>query len=373
MTDPGPRVPADPNPPEAPPVHPVPIRESPPNAEIHPGALLSAVTPNEAWFVRCNFDVPGLDARTHRIEVGGAVRRPVVFGMEALLGMEHRSLEVTTECAGNGRLGMQPPVDGEPWNDHAVSTAVWRGVPLRSLLEAAGVEDGAVEVRFDGADAGEKADAEGRIAYQRSLPLLKALDPDTLVALEMNDRPLPPEHGAPVRLLVPGWYGMASVKWLRRIEVLTEPFTGYFQRDRYVYDTADGSPPTPVTTMKVRSLVHTPRTGAVVPPGRLDVQGWAWSGDGAITRVEVALDGGDSWREATIEPRPDAPHAWVAWSCTVDVETPGRHFLRSRAVDAAGHRQPDRPPWNRLGYGQNAVRMVVFQVGDAGAGARQVP
>jgi len=363
MTDPGPRVPPELTPPEATPARTVPIRDSPPNAEIHPGALPRAVTPSEAYFVRCNFDVPGLDARTHRIEVGGAVRRPVVFGMDALLGMEHRSLEVTTECAGNGRLGMQPPVDGEPWNDHAVSTAIWKGVPLRVLLEAAGVENRAVEVRFDGADAGEKADAEGRIAYQRSLPLVKALDPDTLVALEMNGRPLPPEHGAPVRLLVPGWYGMASVKWLRRIEVLTEPFTGYFQRDRYVYDAADGSPPTPVTTMRVRSLVHTPQAGAVVPPGRLEVRGWAWSGDGEIMRVEVALDGGDSWSEATIEPRPDAPYAWVAWSCIAEVKTPGRHFLRCRAVDSAGHRQPDRPPWNRLGYGQNAVRVVVFQVG----------
>ncbi|CAN5796031.1 hypothetical protein BH23GEM11_BH23GEM11_19060 [soil metagenome] len=324
--------------------------------------LPRSVTPNEGYFVRCNFDVPPLDAHEHRIEVGGAVRRSAVFGTTALAAMEHRSLEVTTECAGNGRMGMQPPVDGEPWNDHAVSTAVWKGVPLRVLLEAAGVEDGAVEVRFDGADGGQKAGAEGRIGYQRSLPLMKALDPDTLVALEMNGRPLPPEHGAPVRLVVPGWYGMASVKWLRRIEVLTGPFTGFFQRDRYVYDPGDGSIPVPVTTMRVRSLVHTPRSGAEVPLGPLEVRGWAWSGDGAITRVEVALNGGSSWSEATIEPRPDAPYAWVAWTCRVEVETPGRHFLRCRAVDSAGHHQPDSPPWNRLGYGQNAVGMVVFQV-----------
>jgi DMSO/TMAO reductase YedYZ molybdopterin-dependent catalytic subunit len=362
MKSPTPRDPPGTTPTQAEPLLPVPIRESPPNAELHPEALPQAVTPNEAWFVRCNFPVPGLDPLQHRIEVGGAVQRPVAFGMTALHDMPQRSLEVTTECAGNGRMGMHPPVVGEPWCDLAVSTAVWKGVPLHHLLEHAGVGEGAVEVRFDGADGGEKEGVEGHLTYQRSLPLARALHPDTLVALEMNGRPIPPEHGAPVRLIVPGWYGMASVKWLKRIHVLTEPFVGFFQRDRYVYDGGEGAETRPVTAMRVRSLIHTPQPGACLPRGPLEVRGWAWSGEGALARVEVALDGDGPWKEAVLEPDPLRPHAWVAWRCTFELEATGRHFLRSRARDVAGNHQPDRPPWNRLGYGQNGVRSVIFRV-----------
>jgi DMSO/TMAO reductase YedYZ molybdopterin-dependent catalytic subunit len=342
---------------------PVPIREVPRNAELHPEELRRAVTPSEAFFVRSNFPVPRLDPRTHAIRVGGAVEHPFAITVGELAAMEQRTLEVTTECAGNGRIGMHPPPTGEPWGALAVSTAVWTGVPLVHLLDRAGIGPGAVEVRFDGADGGEKAEAGARIDFARSLPLEKALDPDTLVAHRMNGTPLPPEHGAPVRLIVPGWYGMASVKWLEGIHVLTDPFHGFFQRDRYVYDPGGGEAPEPVTRMRVRSLIHTPGPARVVPPGPLEVRGWAWSGYARITRVEVALDGGDRWVEARLELRPDAPYAWVGWSCTVEVEERGRHLLRSRAHDEAGHVQPEVPPWNRLGYGQNGVQMVTFEVG----------
>ncbi len=341
---------------------PLPIRREPGNAELHPAELPRARTPNESYFVRSNFPVPSLDPRTHAIHVGGAVERPFPVSMEELAVLPEHTVEVTTECAGNGRIGMQPPAPGEPWGDLAVSTSAWTGVPLAVLLERAGVLPEALEVRFDAADGGDRPDG-GTLTFARSLPLDKALDPDTLVALRMDGRPIPPEHGAPVRLVVPGWYGMASVKWLSRIHVLTEPFRGYFQRERYVYDLGNGEPPEPVTRMRVRSLVHTPGQGQVVPPGPIEVRGWAWSGYGHITRVEVALGGGESWIDARLEPRPEAPHAWVGWSCTVEATERGRHLLRSRAHDTSGAVQPDRPPWNRLGYGQNGVRLVTFAVG----------
>ncbi|TVR58545.1 MAG: sulfite oxidase [Gemmatimonadales bacterium] len=340
----------------------VPVRDVPPNAEIHPGELEHPVTPTPAFFVRCNFPVPSIDPAEHRIRIGGAVERAFVVSVEELRAMELRTVEVTTECAGNGRIGMQPPAPGVPWDDRAVSTAVWTGVPLRLLLERAGVSDDAVEVRFDGADGGELAEAGRFVSYARSLPLEKALDPDTLVALEMNGEPIPAEHGAPTRLIVPGWYGMASVKWLTGIELVTEPFQGWFQRDRYVYDPDTGEAPTPVTSMRVRSIIHRPLEGSTVKPGTLHVRGWAWSGDGSITKVEVALGGGDQWVEAALESHTTSPYAWVGWSCSLEVRTPGRHLLRSRAWDSAGERQPDRPPWNRLGYGQNAVRTIAFEV-----------
>jgi len=340
----------------------IPVRDTPPNAEIHPGELVHPVTRTPAFFVRCNFPVPSIEAAEHRIAVAGAVEREFSISVQELRAMELRTVEVTTECAGNGRIGMQPPAPGVPWDDRAVSTAVWRGVPLRTLLERAGVSTDAVEVRFDGADGGELAEAGRFVSYARSLPLAKALDPDTIVALDMNGHPIPPAHGAPVRLIVPGWYGMASVKWLTGIHLVTEPFEGWFQRDRYVYDPATGEAPTPVTSIRVRSMIHTPVEGSVVEPGTLEVRGWAWSGDGRITKVEVALDGGDGWVEAALEAHTASPYAWIGWSCTLEVRTPGRHLLRSRAWDSAGQVQPDRPPWNRLGYGQNAVRTMAFEV-----------
>ncbi len=354
----------DPSHPPYAPHPPQPIRREPFNAELHPAELPRPLTPNEAWFVRSNFSVPRLEAATHGIEVGGAVARPFRVEVAEIEAMEQRTLEVTTECAGNGRMGMQPAVVGEPWGVLAVSTARWTGVPLVRLLERAGVEEGAVEVRFDAADGGRKEDAPEPFGFARSLPLDKALHPDTLLALQMNGAPLPPEHGAPVRLVVPGWYGMASVKWLAGIQVLTEPFRGFFQHDRYVYDPGGGAPPEPVTRMRVRSLIHTPAPGAVVPPGKVEVRGWAWSGYGAISRVEVAVGGGEAWKDAFVASRPEAPWAWVGFSCTVEVRQIGRHLLRSRAHDEAGNAQPHRPPWNRLGYGQNGVRLVSFEVGE---------
>ena len=336
------------------------VRADPLNQETRGRALADDVTATAAHFVRSHFATPRLDPKTHRIPVAGAVGAPMSLSLAELMVMPRRTLAVTLECAGNGRLGMAPLPPGEPWGHGAVSTAAWTGVPLREVLHQAGLRDDASEILTVGADAGKPEGQTDEMRFARALPIDKALDPDTLLAFEMNGEPLPPSHGAPVRLVVPGWYGVASVKWLARLEALTRPFGGFFQRERYVY--TDGtSADTPVGAMRVRSLVTSPAPGAIVSRGRVPIVGRAWSGEGGVASVEVAVDGGDSWQPAELL-RGDAPHAWCRFRLEVTIDRPGRHVIRARARDAAGHVQPDVAPWNRLGYGNNAILPVVIHV-----------
>jgi DMSO/TMAO reductase YedYZ molybdopterin-dependent catalytic subunit len=334
------------------------VNTRPPNAESPAAALAHAVTPTAAVYLRTNF---GLPAPPAHLEVGGAVERPLRLAWDELRAMPQRTVVATMECAGNDRVALRPLPEGEPWQGGAVSTTEWTGVPLADLLARAGLRADAVEVVAAGADAGPRADADapGPVTFARGLPRADALAADTLVALAMNGAPLPPAHGAPARLVVPGWYGMASVKWLARLDALAEPYGGYFQRRRYVYDDADGV--RPVSRMRVKSAIVAPADGARVPRGRVTVWGWAWSGGGAVAEVAVAHAGGGAWAPARLEP-PASPHAWTRWEADLRLDAPGRYVLRSRARDAAGAVQPEVPPWNRLGYGNNAVRSVVVDV-----------
>jgi DMSO/TMAO reductase YedYZ molybdopterin-dependent catalytic subunit len=337
------------------------VKPAPFNAEAPLERLALDVTPNAHFYVRSNFAVPMLDPANHRIAVGGAVERKLSLALDDLRAMEQRRIATTMECAGNSRLSLVPLPTGEPWQAGAISTAEWSGVPLRTVLERAGLRSGVVEILVEGADHGTPKDGPGDIHFARSLPLEKALHDDTLLALEMNGEPLPAAHGAPVRLVVPAWYGMASVKWVSRIEALTQPFRGYYQVNRYIYDYGDGAPPAPVREMRVKSIIFSPLEGQTLPRGPAVVRGRAWSGVGEIVRVEVSVDGGDAWEEARLlgEAR---PYTWRAWAFEWDASEPGRHVLRARATDSAGNRQPDVARWNRYGYGGNAVRPVVVYV-----------
>ncbi len=333
------------------------IRQHPFNAETPERALTHALTPTPNAYIRTNFGV-AVPALPHVIEVGGAVARPLRLTLDALQRMPQRAVTATMECAGNDRLGMHPLPVGEPWRHGALSTIAWMGVSLPHVLELAGVDADALEVLVTAADSGSRDDADGEVRFARSLPLADALRVDTLLALEMNGAPLTPDHGAPVRLAVPGWYGMASVKWVTRIDALREPFTGYFQRQRYVYDEPDGV--RPVDRMRVKSIITTPSDGACCSRDVL-VEGWAWSGYGAITQVDLGVDGGDSWMPATLGPCA-SEFAWTPWSIALTLPRPGRFVLRSRATDRRGVTQPDRVTWNRLGYGNNAIRHIVIDV-----------
>ncbi|MCH9626575.1 MAG: Protein-methionine-sulfoxide reductase catalytic subunit MsrP [Chlamydiales bacterium] len=331
------------------------IKYDPYNAETPPKALIPKITPTESAYVRTNFAVPKL-TEDHVIKVGGAVQNSLIVSVEDLKKMPQRTITATMECAGNDRLDMRPLPVGEPWGKGAVSTMTWTGVPLADILAKAGISSDAVEVLVTAADKGPREDAEGEVRFARSMPIEEAMKGDTLLALLMNGEPLTPDHGFPVRLAVPNWYGMASVKWIVRIDVLTEPFEGYFQKKRYAYDEANGV--RPVDHILVKSIITEPADGAQT--GRtIKVSGWAWSGNGAIKRVEVAVDGGDTWQEAKLGVN-DSPHAWTPWSLTLSLPYRGRFVLRSRATDASGALQPDQIVWNSLGYGNNAVRQIVI-------------
>lgn len=330
---------------------PEPIKFEPLNAETDRRALDRDITPAPAFFIRSNFAVPEL-SDSHVIGIGGEVEHPLGFSALELERLPQKSLTVTLECAGNDRSAVRPLPVGEAWRTGAVATAVWTGVPLKTLLDRAGVKKHALEVLFEGADGDDQN------AYARALPIDKARHPDTLLAIAMNGAPLSRAHGAPVRLIVPGWYGMASVKWVRQLTVLQKPFSGHFQTDKYVYDPADGRRSTPVREMKVKSFISTPAESSTVEAGTVTLKGFAWSGAAKISRVEVAVGGGDAWTPATLG-TDLGPWAWRPFSIDVKLP-PGRHALRCRATDEAKNTQPNASEWNRLGYGNNGVRTMLI-------------
>jgi DMSO/TMAO reductase YedYZ molybdopterin-dependent catalytic subunit len=323
--------------------------EAPANREARSDALGLEITPTDAHFARRHFAVP---VASQRVVVGGAVSEPAAFTVDELRSLELRTQPVTLECAGTGRVGMKPLPPGEPWGRGAVSTAVWTGVPLSTLLPRVGLRDDVVEILVRGGDRGTPSGASSEVAYERALPVGQ----DALLALEMNGEPIPLERGGPIRLIVPGWYGMASVKWVEAIDALTRPFDGWFHTHDYLYD--DG----PVTTMRVSSRIVAPAGESIRRPGSLRAWGWAWSGHAPIQSVEVSLDAGP-WQATHVDP-PMAANAWARWQATLEVRRAGRHSLRVRAGDAAGNLQPEAPIWNRLGYGNNVVETIVFTIAD---------
>jgi DMSO/TMAO reductase YedYZ molybdopterin-dependent catalytic subunit len=274
---------------------------------------------------------------------------------------------VLLECAGNGRARLEPRPVSQPWLVEAVGTAEWTGTPLAPLLDEAGISPDAVDVVFTGADHGLERGVEQD--YARGLPLAEARRPEILLVWAMNGAPLPPQHGAPLRLLVPGWYGMAHVKWLTRIEVLAEPFTGYQNATAYRLKVDAGDPGEPVTRIRPRALLSPPgfpdfmTRERFVHAGPVSLSGRAWSGRAPLTRVEVSTDGGQSWDDAVLAPAdPAAPFAWRAWSYAWTAR-PGRSELLARATDEQGP-QPVEQEWNRQGMANNLVQRVPVTVLD---------
>ena len=324
-------------------------------------ALHHPITPVGLHYLLIHYDIPVVDPSTWRLSVGGRVRSPRSLGLDELRERPAVTLPVTMECAGNGRAELSPRPLSQPWLLEAVGNANWTGTPLRPLLEETGLEADVVEVVFTGLDRGLEGGVEQ--AYERSLPVEEALGDDVLLAYEINGQPLPPQHGFPLRLLVPGWYGMASVKWLVGITAVAEPFQGYQNVQGYRLMSAPDDEGTPVTRIAPRSLM--------VPPGIPDfatrrrfldtgtcrLEGRAWSGWAEIERVEVSTDGGAGWREAELGPSA-GPRAWRGWSLEWEPPGPGEYELCSLARDAAGNEQPLDPPWNLKGYANNAVQRV---------------
>lgn len=303
------------------------------------------ITPNSEFFVRSHFGVPELDGSRWAVSVSGAVERPRALTTDDLMKLPAREEVVTLECAGN-LVG---------WG--GVSNARWAGVPLGALLKAAGVRADAAEVVLVGADGGKEREAGGIQvdAYARSIPLAKALDPATLIAFKMNGEALPPDHGGPLRAIIPGWYGMDSVKWLKQVVVAREPFTGFYQARRYYEARRVGGAVerAPLCAMRLKSQMARPINKDVLRLGPQRVFGAAWCGDAEIAKVELSFDGGRTWKEAKLG-SDHAPFAWRIWSYDWTPAAAGSFEIIARAHDTRGRAQPlERDPQIITPYANN--------------------
>jgi DMSO/TMAO reductase YedYZ molybdopterin-dependent catalytic subunit len=346
------------------------LTSAPENSETPVDSIRGWVTPNRLFFVRNHFPLPAVDLAGWRLRVGGLVGRPLELTWDELTGLPERSVFATVECAGNGRSFLSGPVPGVQWGAGAVGHAEWTGVPLAQVLERAGLQGEALEVLFEGADRGSESDHPEPMHFARSLPLRKALDRDTLLAYRMNGELLAPNHGFPLRLFVPGWYGVASVKWLRRIEVLDRPFRGYFQSSKYTVQrrTPHGLETVVVGPMAVKAEILRPHGGAQLGLGTHRLFGIAWAGEEAVAGVDVSTDGGKTWDEARLVGQ-QAPYSWTLWEYLWETAEPGTHSLLARAVSTAGHVQPAEHDPLDGGYRIRHSRPTVVQVG----AARQSP
>jgi DMSO/TMAO reductase YedYZ molybdopterin-dependent catalytic subunit len=338
-------------------------RAHPLNCETPLPALTGgAVMPSARFYVRNHFQIPDLDPARWRLHVGGLVERRLSLGLAQLRAMRSASAVVTLECAGNGRAGLEPPVPGEQWDVGAVSTAEWTGVPLTEVLDRAGVQATAREVVFRGADSGQVDGRDGGVHFERSMPAGQLGQAGALLAYAMNGEELPVRHGYPLRLVVPGWYAVASVKWLTRIELIDRPFDGHFQVDRYHIDGE------PVSLQRVRSLIVEPSPGGTVEPGDIVIRGVTWSGAAPIAKVEVRIDDA-SWQPAILVGE-HRRHSWQWWELPARLVRSGDITIRARATDMAGQTQPGQAQWNPLGYANNAIHEVRLAVAAASSGKR---
>ena len=327
-------------------------------------ALQYQVTPLGLHYLLTHYDIPVVDATTWALHVGGRVEVPLRLTLDDLRARPAVTRTVTMECAGNGRMEMQPRALSQPWGVEAVGTGQWTGTPLYGLLKEAVPLDDAVEVLFTGLDVGLENGVEQR--YERSLTIDEASREEVLLVYALNGQPLAPQHGFPLRLIVPGWYGMTNVKWLSHIALIDQPFDGYQQAHAYRLRTQADDPGRPLSRMRPRALMTPPgipeffTRHRTLSPGLVTLQGRAWSGFGPIRTVSVSTNGGADWADAIVDDQPD-PYTWAQWTYSWDA-TAGEHQLCCRATDAGGNVQPIEPEWNLGGYACNSVQRVPVSV-----------
>ncbi len=349
--------------------------ESPLNLEMPFSTLDSFITPTKSFYVRTHFPIPAIDRNAWWLHIEGEVEKPFAIDYEQLMTLDPVTISVTLECAGNNRNFLEPKVKGVQWRLGAVGTAEWTGVPLSVLLDRATLKPNASEVVLEGADRGmleEPKSPPGELKFARSIPLEKARR-DVLLAYKMNGEDLPPEHGFPVRAIVPGWYAMASVKWLQRIIVNDRPFTGYYQTIDYAYwqRTDYGhwqrgeeiAELTPLTEMQVKAEIARPAEGETVPANTsVPVHGAAWACDAEITKVELSTDGGVTWRDAKLLGE-SKPNAWRLWQFNWQTPlSPGTQTLIARATDSRGLTQPVNRDPDRGTYMINHLLPIEVEV-----------
>ncbi|OLO39163.1 sulfite oxidase [Alkalihalophilus pseudofirmus] len=336
----------------------------PENQEAPIHFLRGSIFNKEFWFLRNHFQYPNVTAGSRNLYITGNVKQACMIKLEDLKKLPSRTITVPLICAGNQRGKFKPKVFGEQWEEGAVNQGVWTGVSLRYLLSYVVPNKNSTEVVFTGKDAGKKHNVEGVVPFERSLPIDKALHPDTIVAYEYNGESLPYKHGYPLRLVVPNWYGMASVKWLQMITVLDHSYEGPFQTDDYVYYPIPHSDEgkTPVTTIQVNSIIQQPLNYSIIEEASHEIVGLAWSGAGKITEVEVSFDEGKTWEQAVLRVDSENPYAWTEWRYLWNPPGKGNYKIKSRAKDVKGQVQPQEEYWNRKGYGYNAIFSIEVKV-----------
>jgi DMSO/TMAO reductase YedYZ molybdopterin-dependent catalytic subunit len=341
--------------------------ESPLNLEMPFEEVEGFLTPTESFYVRTHFPIPAIDRDAWWLRVEGDVENPFAISYEELFKLESLTIPATLECAGNNRSFLEPKVKGVQWGLGAVGTAEWEGAPLSVLLDRAGVKANASEVILEGADRGMLEDPKsppGELKFARSIPVEKARA-DVLLAYKMNGSELPPQHGFPVRAIVPGWYAMASIKWLQRIIVTEQPFTGYYQTIDYAFwkrreQIADL---TPLTEMQIKAQIAKPTQGETVPANSgVRIHGAAWTSDGEITKVELSTDGGSTWNDARLLGKSKS-NAWRLWEFNWQTPTaPGKRTLIARAMDSVGRTQPVQRDRDRGTYMVNHLLPITVEV-----------
>ena len=344
------------------------LREKEPlNLEFQFPTLQARVTPVNQFFVRNHFPIPKIDEKSWRLKINGAVNKEIELSYDDLRRLPSKTLAATIECSGNGRAFLVPKSKGIFWELGAVGNAEWTGVPLATVLELVGVKDSAVEVVLEGADHGEVTEepkSPGDIHFERSLPIAKARRPEVLLAYQMNGDDLTPEHGFPVRAVVPGWFGMASVKWLSKLSLAVTPFCGFWQSLEYSYfERRDGRPTlVPVTEMFVKASIARPMLQEVVPAGKdYRVFGAAWTGEQEVAAVEVSTDGGSIWKRAKLL-GDVIPYAWQLWEYCWRPPAPGEYRIACRAIDGKGKTQPATRDQDRRDYLINHVVTIEVDV-----------
>ena len=342
--------------------------EEPLNLETPFETVENFITPTQSFYVRTHFPIPKIDRDAWWLHVEGEVEKPFAINYQELLNMKSLTVPVTLECAGNNRHFLEPKVKGVQWGLGAVGTAEWTGVPLSALLDKALVRPQAREIILEGTDGGILEDPKsppGTLRFSRSIPLQKARR-DVLLAYRMNGKELPAEHGFPVRAIVPGWYAMASIKWLQRVIVSDEQFTGYYQTLDYAYWKRQGdiAELTPLAEMHVKAEIAKPVQGETIPPNSsIRVHGAAWTSDGEIAKVELSTDGGSTWNEANLLGE-SKPNAWRLWEFNWKTpRVPGKQTLVARATDSLGQTQPVQRDPDRGTYMITHLLPITIDVG----------
>ena len=334
------------------------------NHGMHLEGLRYPTTPVGMHYLLIHFDIPFVDPATYNLPVSGSVRDGLRLSLDDIKSRPRVTMPVMMECSGNGRAGLHPRAISAPWQEEAIGCAEWTGAPLGPILEEAGLLQSTVEIVFTGHDRGVDDGVEHD--YERSLPVEEAMREGVLLAYEMNGLALPPQHGAPLRLIAPDWYGMTSVKWLKSIAAVDEPFEGIQQSAKYLYKSSEEDPGTPITQKAPHALMVPPGVPDYlsrirhVKAGRVLMEGRAWSGRSPVERVEFSADGGRTWTAADALGEPNGVYGWAGWSHTWEAREPGEYELCVRATDASGAAQPLDPgeTWNLGGYVNNAVQRV---------------